>query len=197
MATKQNNTVMELPELKLKQARIELVGRTPLVVHNFSQKEKMKMLGAQTGKAKSGKEPRNPEQEYLDSLYVRSDGKYGFPAVGFKGSVVSAANDAGLQKTMIRRAFHVIGDELLEIEGVPHMREDVVKVGMNVAMIRFRGEFTQWRVKVPIIYNEGIISLEQLVNLFRIAGFGVGVGEWRPEKNGVLGTWEVGEISVV
>lgn len=196
MPIKKTN-VIELPELKLSQIQIQLIGRTPLVVHQFSQKEKMKMLGVQTGKAKSGKEARDPEQEYRDSLYVKPDGKYGFPAVAFKCAVVNAANDAGMQKTMMRRAFHVIGDELLEIQGEPHMREDVVRIGMDVAMVRFRGEFTQWSVNVPIVYNQGIISLEQIVNLFRIAGFGVGVGEWRPEKNGVLGTWEVGTVTTM
>ena len=193
MATKKSD-VIELPELKLSQAEIELIGSTPLLVHQFSQKEKMKMLGAQTGKAKSGKEARDPHQEYLDSLYIMPDGKYGFPAVAFKSAVVNAANDAGMQKTMIRRAFHIVGGELLEIIGEPHMREDVVKIGMGTAMVRFRGEFIKWSVTIPIIYNEGVISIEQLVNLFRIAGFGVGVGEWRPEKNGVMGTWKVGKI---
>lgn len=197
MATAKKSTVLELPELQLRQAIIELIGSTPLVVHQFSQKAQQEMLDAQMGKAKKGKVNRDPEQEYRDSLHVRPDGKYGFPAVGFKGAVVTSANDAGMQKTMIRRAFHVTGQELVEIEGEPHMRTDIVKIGMGTSMVRFRGEFSQWKAKVPIVYNAGVISLEQLVNLFRLAGFGVGVGEWRPERDGVLGTWEVGTVSTL
>lgn len=61
----------------------------------------------------------------------------------------------------------------------------------GTADIRYRPEFKHWRVKLPIKYNADKISLEQLVNLFNLAGFGVGVGEWRPEKDGQYGMFHV------
>jgi len=42
--------------------------------------------------------------------------------------------------------------------------------------------------------NTSAVSIEQLANLFVIAGFAVGVGEWRPEKNGQYGRFEVATI---
>lgn len=74
------------------------------------------------------------------------------------------------------------------------MREDMVRIAMGTADVRHRAEFLEWEVTVPVTYNASIISLEQLVNLFNIAGFGVGVGEWRPERNGINGTWLVKEV---
>jgi hypothetical protein len=71
------------------------------------------------------------------------------------------------------------------------MREDMVRVGMGTADIRYRPEFTEWSVKLPIKYNADAISLDQLVNLFTLAGFGVGVGEWRPERDGQYGMFHV------
>jgi len=71
------------------------------------------------------------------------------------------------------------------------MRTDRVTIGMGTTDIRYRAEFKEWSADVPIVFNEGVISLEQLVNLFKIAGFGVGVGEWRPERDGIHGTWDV------
>ena len=79
----------------------------------------------------------------------------------------------------------------MPIEGKSNMREDMVRIGMGTADVRYRPEFKEWRVKLPIRYNEDAISLDQIVNLFNLGGFGVGIGEWRPEKRGVHGMFHV------
>lgn len=186
--------VIELPELRQEQVSITLRGTSPLIVHRFSEKARKQMLDKQTGKAKAGKEAKDPQADYEASLYRLPNGRCGFPAIAFKAAAVSAANDAGIQKVLARRAFHITGGELVPIKGEPRMREDVVRLNGMKADIRHRGEFPEWEVTIDVIYNKGVISLEQLVNLFRIAGFGVGVGEWRPERNGVFGTWEIATV---
>lgn len=194
---KVSTEIISLPELKQRNVTIRVRGTSSLITHPFSQKALGDIEKKQQGKAKSAKhEQRNPEQEYKDSLYIREDKSYGFPAIGFKGAVVTAANDAGIQKVLARRAFHVVGDELVKIDGEPTMRTDRVTIGMGTTDIRYRAEFKQWAADIPIVFNEGVISLEQLVNLFRIAGFGVGIGEWRPERNGIHGTWDVVEAKL-
>lgn len=194
MATKKATEAIQLPELKIKTAQVTLRGTTPLIVHRFAEKARKEMLDKQMGVAKQKKAFKDPERDYLDSLYTLPDGTPGFPAVAFKAAAVSAANDAGIQKVLARRAFHITGGELLPINGGHRMREDVVRIAMGTADIRHRAEFPEWEVTVPVAYNASIITLEQLVNLFNIAGFGVGVGEWRPERNGINGTWEVAEV---
>ena len=189
MPTK-NSNVIELPELKKQSVQIRLVGDSPLIVHRFGEKARKMMLDKQMGKAKSGKEAKNPQADYEESMYRTEDDVPGFPAIAFKAAAVNAANDAGIQKTLARRAFHVAG-EIIPIDGEPAMREDVVRIAMGTADIRHRAEFKHWAVTLNITYNAGIISLEQLINLFQIAGFGVGVGEWRPERNGTYGTFHV------
>lgn len=195
MAPKKAESAIVLPELKIRDASITLQGTTPLIVHRFAEKARKEMLDKQMGVAKVKKDFKNPEQDYLDSLYLLPDGTPGFPAVAFKAAAVSAANDAGIQKVLARRAFHIVGAELLPIVGEHRMREDMVRIGMGTADVRHRAEFPEWAVIVPVKYNASIISLEQLVNLFNIAGFGVGIGEWRPERNGVNGTWIVTEVT--
>ncbi len=189
---KTTSEVIHLPELKQRKVIIRVIGTSSLITHPFGKKALKMIEDKQQGKAKSSKhDVRDPEQEYLDSMYICEDGSYGFPAIGFKGAVVTAANDAGIQKVLARRAFHVVGGELVKIESEPSMRTDRVTIGMGTTDIRYRAEFKEWSANIPIIFNEGVISLEQLINLFRIAGFGVGIGEWRPERNGIHGTWEV------
>jgi hypothetical protein len=55
--------------------------------------------------------------------------------------------------------------------------------------IRFRGQFNEWRVTLNVRYNMDQISSEQLLNLFELAGFSCGVGEWRMERGGTFGTY--------
>ena len=118
--------------------------------------------------------------------------RFGFPSVGVKASAVSAGFRAGVTKNLVSMngAFH-IDEEYVEIKGVPQIREDMVRVGMGTADIRYRAEFPEWSTTFIVKYNAGVISLAQLCNLFNLGGFAVGIGEWRPEKGGTYGRYHV------
>jgi len=71
------------------------------------------------------------------------------------------------------------------------MREDMVRIGMGTADIRYRGQFWPWFTLVQVRFNRNVLSAAQIVNLFNTAGFGVGIGEWRSEKDGQYGSFHV------
>ena len=172
--------------------KLTLVGDSGLISHAWSDRDKKAMLDKMMGAADVGREPKNPKQEYEESLYKLPNGKYGFPAVAFKSAAVTACRFVdGVKMTEARGAFHIVGD-MIEIEGEPSMREDMVKVGMGASTIRYRGEFKKWKAKITIRFNANALSREQVVNLFNVSGFGVGVGDWRPEKDGSFGMYHVG-----
>lgn len=178
-------------ELKIDYMEIRLVGDSPLISHRWSEKAKKEIRDKQMKKAKQAKEIRNPEQDFRESLYEHPNGGYGFPAVAFKTAAVNACSHvADITKVVARGSFHVVG-ELIQIEGEPTMREDMVRIGMGTADLRYRGEFKTWACTLQVRYNTSVISAEQIVNLFNIAGFAVGVGEWRPQKDGSYGMFHV------
>ena len=183
---------IEIPRIQVEYFQIRLVGDSPLIVHKWSEKAKKQMLDKQMKVAKTAKEAKDPERDFQDSLYHHPDGGYGFPSVAFKNAAVSACRFTdGTRMTTARGAFHVQG-EFVKIEGGdPIPREDMVRIGRGVAGLRYRGEFTDWSTVVRLSYNKHALSKEQIVNLFNLAGFGVGVGEWRPEKNGQFGRFHV------
>jgi len=193
MATKTKvEQPIELPAMNIKTAEITLIGDSPLISHKWSEKSKKEIRDKQQKKAKTAKDIRNPEAEFSDSLYhLDEEGKYGFPAVAFKAAAVNACSHVdGVTKVHARGAFHIMC-ELVEVVGEPTMREDMVRVGMGVADLRYRGEFKKWQCKIPLRYNANVLSLEQILNIFDTAGFSTGVGEWRPQKNGDYGMFHV------
>lgn len=189
-ATPKTSTI-ELPRFDLRNLQIKLIGDAPLICHAWSHKAKTEMLAKQMKEAQEAKSAKNPEQDFRDSLYPYPGGGYGFPTVAFKAAAVDACSYVeGVTKVAARGAFHINGD-LLKLEGEPTPREDMVRIGMGTADIRFRGEFKEWSVEIPIRYNAGVLSAQQIIHLFNIAGFGVGVGEWRPQRDGMFGLFHV------
>ncbi len=199
-----------IPAIDVRMATIKVVGDSPLIVHKWSTKAKREILDKQMKKAKSkGHDAKDPVADFIDSLYwlegepeekteagflqaVQNGARFGFPAVAFKAAAVAAGYRSGVtpNKVSMNAAFHING-EYVEICGVPEMREDMVKVGMGTADIRYRGEFKEWSAAFPVEFNAGAISLEQLINLFNLAGFACGIGEWRIEKGGSNGAFHV------
>ena len=71
------------------------------------------------------------------------------------------------------------------------MREDIVRVGMGSADLRFRPVYDPWAINLRVTYDADLLNAETIFNLFERAGFGIGLGEWRPEKGGEWGRFRV------
>ncbi len=179
---------IRIVQYDIKTTRLRIVGESPLICHAWSEKAKLMMLNKQMGLATEGKTPKDPDEDFRSSLYHLEGGGYGFPTIAFKAAAVTACTSLGkaITKVAARQAFHIQG-EMAVIKGEPRRRSDMVRIGMGTADIRFRGEFPEWETELLIRFNARAITLEQLVNLFNLAGFAVGVGEWRPECGGQNG----------
>lgn len=118
--------------------------------------------------------------------------KFGFPTLAFKAAAIDAAYQQGLvdKKTTLRGAIRILG-EFAEINGIPTWREDIGRIGIGTADLRYRAEFKTWSTELNIQYNAGAVSAEQIANVFNIGGFANGVGDWRPAKDGSFGCFHV------
>ena len=208
--TKATTGSVAVPEQKLKTVMIGIVGETELIVHKFSTKAIKQIQDIQNKKVKT-KSKRNPNQEAKDCLYKWVDGNLdgdlypkewdkkstAIKSVALKMAIVRASKHIGMEMTFTRQAFHVLGEYLRieDAEGNPadwYMRTDYVKVGKSQTDIRYRPAYLPgWRVTIPIQYDEDVISLDQILNLIKRAGFGVGIHEHRPERNGPYGRFSL------
>jgi hypothetical protein len=136
--------------------------------------------------------------------------RYGLPSMAFKMATIGAGRFYGkavkmteLRQFMFFNGINVSGEagRMVVIDGVPEQREDYVRLaGVNhPADLRYRGCFYEWKAVLEVRYTRNLLDRDSLVSLIDAGGFGVGVGEWRPERNGEFGTFSVddGDIQIV
>ncbi len=184
---KQAKTV-EIQDFKIQEVSIPIVGISPLIVHAWSEKSKKMIADKQAKKAKSSKhEIRNPEEEYQQAKHISAEDYWeGFPAAGFKAAMIRGAKIIGMVMKDTQTAFFIKADceitQLVRIFGKSEMRTDMVRVGMGASDIRYRPQYVNWTAELTIEFNEGALSLDQIYQLVKAAGYSCGVGEMRPEK---------------
>lgn len=212
-----NRTTIEVPAIRIGRCHVEIVGTTGLIVHEFSKKSRDQMKQKQSGAATTAKEKRDPREDFYQSMYLiegdpRNDkdgiastkckAVHGIPCAGVKNAMVRAAKSAGAVMTDCRSAFFIVADGY-GTQGTPlarlefdefRFREDIVRLQGSTADLRYRCEYLGWKSKLTIEYNRSQCGVPQLVNLLRIAGFGVGICEWRPECSGESGRFGIGEV---
>jgi hypothetical protein len=185
-------TKIELKDLKIRIVKIPIVGISPLIVHNFSEKIQKEIEAKQQGKSKSSKHDiRKPKEEYEAAKHISPEGWEGFPAGGFKKCLVRGAKAVGLVMKDVQSSVFIEPDcpksNLVRINGKSQMRTDMVRIGMGSADVRYRPEYTEWEAELTISFNEGLVSLDQVFQMTYAAGYGVGIGDWRPERSGSYG----------
>jgi len=195
IVTKKENKLgnyINIPDFNLDIVVFPIIGTNRLVMHKFSEKARKQIEDKQQKKSNSleVKGKRDPQAEYEACIHYCDDGTPGFPGGGFKKSLVRAAQGLDMKMTEARSMFQVM-DDLVPIEGEHRMRTDMVRLNGKTADVRYRAEFPNWRANLRIRFNPNRISANQLATLVRLAGFSVGVGEYRPEKGGSWGTFDI------
>lgn len=207
--------VLTITGLDIKEVPIKIVGDTPLIVHAWSEKAKRMMLDAQMKATKTkAKELRDPYDDFIQSMYwiegkpevstpeafeeaVKNGAKWGFPV----GAIKMAGNAAAYRLGWVKNQMELRGSYFLKseygdmariISDEPIMREDMVRIGMGSADLRYRAEYDNWSMNLILEYNaSGNMTLEQIVNVINAGGYVCGLGEWRPEKDGINGRYHI------
>jgi hypothetical protein len=197
MKKKEKETILIQPiALKTVEFTIRQRENSPLVMHAWSQKALNQMRMTAAERKKQPKVARDPEEEAKGATYYTEDGKVGVNAMSIKSSLVGAAHkDYGIPRSTVMKALFLrvpdaSGNIPLEYEEMV-IREDCVRVGMSQTDLRYRPEFRGWRARICFEIDTRVLNTQDLINLANNAGFGIGIGEWRPEKGGEWGRFEV------
>jgi hypothetical protein len=194
----------EEKELKIKSLNLRIMSTeavalndSTLIVHAWSEKARREMLDRQTKTARA-LFAKYPKAKEIDCV----------PSAAFRNAFIASARYIeGVFMVTLQGSLFIDGGEWVPIldrttnePAVPVMRQDMVRVGgkagpgSGVADIRFRPEYSNWKVPLRVQFNSNMLSDDQVANLINIAGFSVGVCEWRPEKRGDHGRFTLGEV---
>jgi len=202
LKTTQHKKVWIMGKLELKPINKAIMsftikGTSPLITHNWDEKAKEMMRQKQQEQKKTkGRDKRDPQRECMAAAYRTDGGQFGVPGLALKTAIITAAHkDIGIEKTLVRKALFLRttdSNKVIAMQcGEPEMREDMVRVGMGSADLRYRPMWKDWAVDVEFEVDMDLLQENDVIALVDRAGFGVGICEWRPEKNGEFGRFEI------
>jgi|SRR5215471_4246345 len=200
--TKQQFNVIPYGETTtIKTARIVVTvdGIKPLLTHNPDS------MGIEKGPGKGSRIPA-AEDEAEAGTYRMPDGVCAIKGEAFRGCIIIAASawKAKGKKTMKSLISHIVVVEEL----VPLMRRDGTMIKDYIidsrraiiqrqGIIRRRPRFDEWSATFTIEYDPQLISDPCIiVDILADAGNRMGVGDYRPARNGPFGRFAVRNYAI-
>lgn len=181
---------IQIPEPVINTVHLTIVGKTPLIMHEWTEKSKKQIRDKQQKKAVSKKEARNPKDEYESAKIKNSKGNLAIKSIWIKRAIADSARFVdNIPKTVLKGALFVKGDDegLIELRyKKEEMVEDTVRlsgIGRN-SDLRYRPYVYGWEADIEIEYDGEVLTMDQVVFLLKKAGFSNGIGENRPERSG-------------
>lgn len=191
MAKKTTNASVVIEQPRVMSLCLEVTGIATMIHNCFNQKALEQMLRKHMGLSVQ-REKKVPAECVELSIVRNEHGAVCVPSTAFKKAMLTASTQIkGLKKTTLRSSLFIEGGSVPITYSRMVPRMDMVRtsgVG-RVPDVRFRASFEDWKARMIINFPDSMPP-ETVVDLLNRAG-NVGVGEWRPEKDGTFGTFVV------
>lgn len=188
---KKSQQTIEVPQLDRETAEFFIVGETPLIFNQMSEKAKRSLLmppGRKTAAQKATTLKHVPIEEFRNSVYTLADETaptlLGFPATAIKKAMANAAVDIpGATKAAIGRLVRV-HEYRIPVYGTPQVFTTVVRSAdaSRTPDIRTRAIVPEWALTVTVSFVRPLINVQAIANLLAGAGELIGIGDFRQQK---------------
>lgn len=174
--------------------KIPIVGTSPLVVNQFSEKQKNAMREKQEEGSRARKGRKRAAKNFEDACnaarYVSEAGWDGMPAAAFRSAMIAACGVVGFKMTVARKSIFVVaegrdarsGTDLVRIHGKWHMDVRPERNANGNMDLRSRPMWNDWKITVTIQYDADVFLPEDIANLMQRAGIQIGVCEGRHDS---------------
>jgi hypothetical protein len=175
--------------------KIELTGQRPLLMHSSVLADPLHAVTRELAKltCKRNKTIADHEAiarvEWGGSLWL-SDGKPCLTAEAIEATFVAAAKTRNKGK-IATAGFYCNGPSLLQYDGpttaeelwadVTYRLRSSVTVNGRSRTMRTRPRFPEWKAVVEAEFLTGLLEIDEVLDLFAVAGFRIGIGDWRPK----------------
>lgn len=187
-------------EVKMETLHFRLNGLSELLMHNPAGS-----MVAGGGPRLGRKTVPEPEEEAGASRYLLPDGNFYVPAVAVRNSILNGATGFRIgkraAKLMLSAAIILLGETFPltrngnPIDGASYtidIRRAVIKKN---GIMRARAQIAlPWQVECTYTYNSTWATLDQIKDIANSAGQIIGLLDYRPEKSGWFGRYEVEDI---
>lgn len=191
--------------------RIRVRGVSPIITHNgaagldtrsAANVEKAQIAKKRGSNRTEADEVRLRELECLTSLYLDESGAPTLPEAAFRSNIEAAARTLR-QGPQVREGLVVEEVEVFDYDrALGTTAEELARnvqftVGVRVGqsrVLRTRARFEEWAATFRVDVDPELVDREQLLVWLDIGGRRLGVGDWRPQKSGQYGRFEVEAI---
>ena len=197
------------------QYQFRISGASALLMHNGAagldtrsavSREIAAITAKRGGNRTETDDERLRQLECRRSLWLNAGGAPAIPAAAVRAAIETGAKRRR-QGPQVRSGLIVLrtvfeydreryGATLEEIGGKAQYTVPVVVKGSRVNRTRARFE-PPWSCTVTVDVDEELIDREQLLEWLEIAGRQVGLGDWRPEKSGTFGRFNVASFEEI
>lgn len=193
----------------MKNITIKITGTSAILVHSDRLANPLDPLGKKLKELTSKRKKTDADHEMIARLEWEG-GLYHDAKIGpyLPGRMIKAMLIRGGTKTKeapkIKTGVVVMTDRMKlaysgprEIDALwaagtfTDMRSVVVQ---RARLMRCRPIFPEWSVVAELVYDEAVIDKASLLQIANTAGALVGMGDFRPEKGGDFGRFEVEEV---
>ena len=196
---------------------VKIKGRDPgIIMHNGQagldtkspqNREKLEITRKKASNRTDADTDRLEELETEISLWLDRDGAPTIPGTAVRACIENAARSMK-QGPKVRGGLVVdsivefaydkdrYGTTVEELSQTTRRKDTVVVQRSRI--IRTRAEFeTPWSLTFRLDCDDDLIDMDDLRTWLKIAGSRVGLGDWRPEKSGAHGKFEVESIGAI
>jgi hypothetical protein len=197
---KKDEPQIEIQEINVDEITMNFLGTSPCIVNRFAAKAWRELLFPSIKQNRAGLEQslkHDPPAEFRGALYVNRDAKeptlFHLPSGSFHGALAAVALDIpGTAKAKIERLTKIV-DLQVNLYGVPQIFCAMVRNSdqNRTPDVRTRPIFPEWCGTISFRYIRGILTEKTVANLFGAAGKIIGIGDWRGQKGGPYGGFDV------
>lgn len=170
---------------------VELTGVTPLLMHRFAGAEEV-----ENPKTKR-KTTTTKENDVNDTLYKLPNGKLYQPSESIRQAMVEAGK--AFKQGKSNRSKVIASFVQVRPEAIVHDeqkwttdRRAVVIPSTRGRVMRNRGRLDKWKLKFQLyILDSDEVSPNECKDILEYAGKYMGIGDYRPQKRGMYGTFTV------
>lgn len=192
---KEQQLEITVPKLNLGMLKVQIKGKTPLLMDKFPEDVREQILDKQTGKTQGKKQIRNMDLEYEKSFHKLPNGNVGFPAQGFKSAMIESTSFVGSRdfSKKLLKGIQIVNSEGNDLIPITHKKIGKLKHYPKAGNTKISPMLEDWECELVIQYDQNNISPQDLVNLLNYAGFYYGIGIWSPRAKcgGKYGMYEI------